>query len=184
MHAVCSYPVKSTWIQAIKAGNYIGWPMLTERNVNKYYPETDETIKGMNQNQKNVQSTKTKLVPFKIAEYPEMRGKKIQDIYIKTADVRETTFSDQTGKFPTRSKRCNKYIMIMVEIDSSAILVEPMKSRKDAEMIRAYNALISQLKRVGITPKKHVLDNEVSDTMKNHILDNCKLKLVPPGCHQ
>jgi hypothetical protein len=30
----------------------------------------------------------------------------------------------------------------MVEIDSSAILVEPMKSRKDAEMIRAYNALL------------------------------------------
>ncbi len=31
--------------------------------------------------------------------------------------------------------------MVMVEIDSNAILVEPMKSRKDAEMIRAYNTL-------------------------------------------
>ncbi len=38
MHAVCGYPVKSTWLKAIKAGNYIGWPMLTECNVNKYYP--------------------------------------------------------------------------------------------------------------------------------------------------
>jgi hypothetical protein len=43
MHAVCGYPVKSTWIKAIKAGNFIGWPLLTEKNVNKYYPETDET---------------------------------------------------------------------------------------------------------------------------------------------
>jgi hypothetical protein len=109
MHVVCGYPVKTTWIRAIKAGNYVGWPMLTERNVSKYYPETDETIKGnMNQTQKNVRSTKTKRVPFEIAEYPEMRGKKIQDVYIKTHNVRETTFSDQTGEFSTRSKSGNK----------------------------------------------------------------------------
>ena len=91
---------------------------------------------------KNVQSTKVKRVPFEIAEYPEMRGKKIQDIYISTYEVRKTTFSDQTEQFPTRSKLGNKYIMIMVEIDSSAILVMTMKSQKDAEMIRAYNALL------------------------------------------
>jgi hypothetical protein len=61
MHAVCGYPVKLTWLKAIKAGNYIGWPMLTEPNVNKYYPETSETPKGhMNQTRKNVRSTKTK----------------------------------------------------------------------------------------------------------------------------
>jgi len=50
MHAVCGYPVKSTWLKAIKAGSYIGWPLLTEQNVNKNYPETTETPKGhMNQ---------------------------------------------------------------------------------------------------------------------------------------
>jgi hypothetical protein len=59
MHAVCGYPVKSTWTKAIKAGNFVGWPILTERNVNRYYPDTDETSKGhMNQTWKNVQSTK------------------------------------------------------------------------------------------------------------------------------
>ena len=69
----------------------------------------------------------------------------------------------------------------MVKIDSSAILVEPMKSCKDAEMIRAYNALILRLRRAGITPKKHVMDNEVSNTMKTHIWDNCKLELFSLG---
>ena len=55
MHAVCGYPVKSTWTKAIKAGNFVGWPILTERNVNKYYPDTNKTSKGhMNQTQKNV----------------------------------------------------------------------------------------------------------------------------------
>ncbi len=30
------------------------------------------------------------------------------------------------------------------------------------------------------------MDNEVSENMKNHIKDNCRLtvELVPPGCHQ
>ena len=65
--------------------------MLTERNVSKYYPKTNETIKGhMNQNRKNVQSTKLKQVPCEIAEYPEIRGKKILDVYILTYEVRET----------------------------------------------------------------------------------------------
>ncbi len=76
--------------------------------------------------------------------------------------------------------------MVMVEINSNAILVEPMKSRKDEEMICAYNALLLRLKRAGIVPKKHVLDNKVSENMKNHIHDTCKfnMELVPPGCHQ
>ena len=36
----------------------------------------------------------------------------------------------------------------------------------------------------GISPKKHVMDNEVSETMKNHIRNNCRLEIVPPGFHQ
>ena len=43
MHAVCGYPVKSTWSKAIKAGNFMGWPLLTKANAKKYYPETTET---------------------------------------------------------------------------------------------------------------------------------------------
>jgi len=88
MHAVCEYSVKSTWLQAIKAGDYVGWPMLTEQNVSKYYPKTNEILNGhMNQTQKNVRSTKVKQFPFEIAKYPEMRGKKVQEIYISTYDV-------------------------------------------------------------------------------------------------
>ena len=187
MHAVCGYPVKSTWLKAIKAGNFIGWPLLTEKNVSKYYPETDETAKGhMNQARKNVRSTK-KAQPFEQAQFVKaLRGKKEKDLFVRIYDVRETIFTDQTGQFPTRSQRGNKYIMVLVEIDSNAILVEPMSSRKDQEMIRAYDALVNRLKRVGCTPKKHVLDNEISENMKNHIRDTHKfqIELVPPGNHR
>jgi hypothetical protein len=95
-------------------------------------------------------------------------------------------FSNQTDQFPIQSLCGNKYIMVMAEINRNAILVKPMKNGKDAKMIRAYNALLLWLKWAGIVPKKHVLDNEVSQNMKNHIRDMCKLdmELVPPGCHR
>ena len=51
--------------------------------------------------------------------------------------------------------------MVMVEIDSNAILVETMKSRKDEEMIQAYDALLTQLQQAGSTLQKHILDNKV-----------------------
>jgi len=69
MHAVCGYPVKSTWLKAIKAGNYVGWPMLNERNVQKYYPKTIETAKGhLNQTRKNVRTTKAKTAPLETCD--------------------------------------------------------------------------------------------------------------------
>ena len=46
MHATCRYPVKLTWLKAIKVGNFNGWPVISERKVSKYYPETTETPKG------------------------------------------------------------------------------------------------------------------------------------------
>jgi hypothetical protein len=115
-----------------------------------------------------------------------LHGKKVCNVYTTTYMVHETMFSDQTGLFPIQAFHGNKYIMVMVEINSNTILVEPMKNCKDAEMIRAYNTLLLQLKRASITPKKHFLDNKVSDNMKNHIHDTCKvdMELVPPGCHR
>jgi hypothetical protein len=110
--------------------------MLTERNVQKFYPETIETAKGhLNQTRKNVRSTKAKPTPLETCDTSQLHGKKVRDVYTETDMVRETMFSDQTGQFPTRSQRGNKFIMVMVEIDSNAILVEPMKSRKDEEMM-------------------------------------------------
>jgi hypothetical protein len=88
---------------------------------------------------------------------------------MKVYDIRETVFTDQTGQFPTRSKSGNKYIMVMVDIDSSGILVEPIKNRKDAELTRAYETLLLRLKQAGIVPRKHVLDNEISTAMKDLI---------------
>jgi hypothetical protein len=104
MHSVCGYPEKSTWLKAIKAGNYVGWPMLNERNVQRYYPETIETAKGhLNQTRKNMGSTKAKTVPLETCDTSQLHGKKVQEVYTETYRVCKTMFSDQTGQFSTRS---------------------------------------------------------------------------------
>ena len=129
MHAVCRYPAKLTWLKVIKAGNYMGWLMLTECNVQKYYPEATETAKGyLNQTLKNVRSTKEKPVPFKTCVTSQLHGKKVHDVYTKTCKVCKTMFSNQTGQFPICLQKGNRYIMVMVDINNNVILIKPMKS--------------------------------------------------------
>ena len=47
MHATCGYPVKSTWIKAVKAGNFTGWPIISVRTVTKYYPRQLKHPRGI-----------------------------------------------------------------------------------------------------------------------------------------
>ena len=53
------------------------------------------------------------------------------------------------------------------------------------EMVRAYKFLIQRLKNAGIKPKKHVLDNEISEEFKNTISENdMEYELIHKGQHR
>ena len=43
-------------------------------------------------------------------------------------------------------------------------------------MICAYLVLLERIKKAGVCPKKHVMDNEVSDALKEVIEKQCKLE--------
>eukprot|EP00804_Cyclotella_cryptica_P028716 CCRYP_008205-RA/>CCRYP_008205-RA protein AED:0.43 eAED:0.44 QI:0/0/0/1/0/0.33/3/0/341 len=186
LHPTCGYPVKSTWTKAIKAGNFHRWALLTATNVLKYYPETSKTPKGhLNKTRKIVCSNKPKQ-PFEELHTNRLRGHKECDVYTRVFATRETIFTDQTGRFPTHSQTGHQYIMITVKIDSSAILFKPIKNQKEAKLTRAYTTLMSRLHHAGIQPRKHILDNEISQAMKDLINDKycMQYKLAPPGCHR
>ena len=51
-------------------------------------------------------------------------------------------------------------------------------------MKEAYLSPLKRLKKGGLAPKKHVMDNEVSAMLKECITEECQLELVPPGCHR
>ena len=61
LHTCAGFPVRSTWLAAIKAGNYSTWPGLTFANAAKYCPVSVETIRGhMAQSRQSTRSTKLK----------------------------------------------------------------------------------------------------------------------------
>ncbi|KAL7526150.1 hypothetical protein ACHAWF_001648, partial [Thalassiosira exigua] len=157
MHAVCGYPVKSTWLKAIKAGNFQGWPLLNKQNVTKYYPHTAEIPKGhLNQARKILHSTKSRVQPFQEVNDGSFRGKKERGMTL----------------------------FVFVRLDS-AILAEPIKSRSNDELKRAYRSIMRRLNRTNVFPKKHVMDNKVSEQMKDIIRDEFKMQLeiVLAGSH-
>lgn len=71
--------------------------------------------------------------------------------------------------------------MVVFEIGSNKILVDPMKNRTERQIVRAYQTLVDRLKDKGIFPKLHILDNESSEEMKVVIKkNNTEYQLVPP----
>jgi hypothetical protein len=144
LHAACFSPIKDTWLGAIEAGNFAGWPALSPDKVCKYLHKSDATVKGhMNQQRQNIHSTHQQ-------EPSEAPNAAREDIG-KTGFVYETiveaghTHIDLTGRFPTTSAKGKKYVLVLYDYDTNNILTEPMKNRGDKEMVRAYNKHIQEL---------------------------------------
>ena len=74
MHAASGFPIKSTWLKAIKKGNFATWPGLTYSNSAKYCPHAVETIKGhMVQSSQGVRSTKKKSTNLEATKRPQTK---------------------------------------------------------------------------------------------------------------
>ena len=64
LHVTAGFPVKSTWVGAIKAGNYYSCPGLTYANASKYCLLSMESVKGhLTQSRQGIRSTKPKPRP-------------------------------------------------------------------------------------------------------------------------
>ena len=95
-------------------------------------------------------------------------------------------YTDQTGCFSTTSYCGMQYVMVLYEpTKSNAMLVEPMQNRTSGEMLATYLTLENRLKKTGIEPKLHTLDNECSNEFKEAIRKNVgNYQLVPPHDHR
>jgi hypothetical protein len=93
--------------------------------------------------------------------------------------------NDQMGRFPVVSSKGHKYIMVLVDIDSNYIAMEPMRLRETAEIIKVYETIMARLKSAGLQPKKQILDNKAPraylDAIEAQGLD---WELVPPNNHR
>ena len=191
-HAAAGFPTKATWLKAIKNNQYSSWPGLTPEIVDKHVPESEETQKGHMKKQKaGIRSTSKQLIEPEDdgLQPPQPRQKKLKDIMVKVINTNDELamkiYIDQTGRFPKTSVKGNQYIMVLCEIDSSGILVEPLRNKSAGEMTRAFQFLIDRLRKRGIFPKHLVLDNEISKEYRETMEYNkITYQLVPPHDHR
>ena len=176
-HRTLFSPVKSTLLQAIKNGNLHTFPSLTYANVKKYLPPSPATSKGhMKQIEQNIRSTKSNKT---------VKNETTNIVYTKTYEITKLICSDQTGRFPIASSRGNKYVMIVLDYDSNAILSEPIPSRSQQHLLQAFTKIHQKLVTAGRTPTIIRLDNEAPKVLQSYMhQNNLKFQLVPPHNHR
>ena len=184
LHATAGFPVRTTWLEAIKAGNYASWPGLTYANVSKYCPSSDETIKGhLTQVRQGIRSTKPKPTTPELP--PVTASASSKELHIWDEPISKL-FTDDMGRFPVRSRSGNQYLMLAYHCDTNAILIEPFQSRHDRHRIPAYTRIMERLKTRGHAIDRQILDNEASAEYRRVITEEwkCTYQLVPPDVHR
>ena len=184
-HACLGFPVKQTWLEAIKAGNFETFEGLTYSNAARYCPDADETILGhLAQQRQNVRSTKPKgcNAPPPPPADPETTS---NNIFIRIYPISKL-YTDDTGRFPIKAQSGNQYVMISHHANGNLILQQAFKTRSDKHRIAAYNAIMTRLTARGLSVDLQILDNEASAAYKQAITGtwNCKFQLVPPDMHR
>ena len=110
LHGSVGFPVKSTWLAAIREPNnaYVTWPLINIKNVTNHFPRSEERQLGHMKNQRqNVRSAKNR-VPA--PGYPQQEqgtslfvpptAPKKNDMYLRVYETRDNVYTDQTGKSP------------------------------------------------------------------------------------
>jgi hypothetical protein len=112
------------------------------------------------------------------------QGIKTQFLFAVTIDAGQI-YTDQTGRFPVVSSKGNKYIMILYDYDSNAILAQPIKDSTAPELLRAFQVMEQELVARGLRPKLMKLDNDASKLLKTYLhQQDIIFKLVPPYIHR
>jgi hypothetical protein len=94
----------------------------------------------LNQQRQNARTTKIKYAEAIVTEPNLDHGIKIQFVYAATIDAGQI-YNDQTCRFPVVSSKGNKYIMILYDYDSNAIVAQPIKDRTAPELLKAFQVI-------------------------------------------
>jgi hypothetical protein len=164
-----------------KNGFFSSWPGLNEHTVEKYLSKSTSIAKyHLNQQRQNARTAKIKDAQLHDSENDQDHGIKTQFVYAATIDAGQL-YTDQTGRLPVVSSKGNKYIMILYDYDSNAILAQPIKDRTTPELLKAFQCMEQELVARGLKPKLMKLDNEASTLLKDYLhQQDITFQLVPP----
>ncbi len=121
----------------------------------------------------------------KKSSFPHIPIIKTHEAFFRIEDLSNLIHTNQMGRFPFTSQRGNRYIMVVIHLNTNYIIVEPMRIRSKEEMIQAYKKIINRIRLAGLGLNKHTLDNEALEAFKQCIQEQqIKYKLPPPGNHR
>ena len=157
--------------------------------VNKYLTKEPATIKGhLKQIRQNVRSTKNIQNKYDTCNQVVMTSSKDERqnlIAFKSVEFEHKVFSDQTGRFPTTSSLGSKYVLVLYDYGTDAILAEPLKNKTQEELLAKQIKLHKYLSDRGYKPCTQILDNECPGKLKTYFRENkINLQLVPPHLHR
>jgi hypothetical protein len=186
-HISLGSPTSVALLNGIKKGFLTTFPGLTEELVKKHLPKSIDTAKGhLQQQRQGLQSTKIKNPPAKVDAYT-LEGPSRTSVFMATVEPIATgrAFGDLTGQYPHMSSRGNKYILIIYDYDTNAIIAEPLKGRTKGDILNGYRNVHKQLARNGYKPTMQTLDNEASDILLEYMRNNkIDIQLAPPHIHR
>jgi hypothetical protein len=180
LHASAFSPAPSTLIDAITKNHFVTWPGLTTKAVQRHLPKSLATAQGhLDRQQRNTRTTKATppaspeeiqqdLQPTPI----QQRSNAVFTAYHLVGAHNGVIYTDPTGAFPVTSRAGHKYLLVLYDFDSNAILAEPMKARSNDEALQAYKALYDTLTTRGCKPSLNILDNEASRAIKRAITNS------------
>jgi hypothetical protein len=156
------------------------WPGLNEHNVEKDLSNSTSTAKGhLNQQRQNARTTKIKSAQLLDSENDQDNGIKTQFVYAAIIDAGQI-YTDQTGIFPIVSSKGNKYIMILYDYDSNALLAKLIKDCTAPELLKAFQFMEQELVARGLKPKLMKLDKEASKLLKEYLhQQDITFQLIP-----
>jgi hypothetical protein len=138
-HACLGFPVKQTWLDAIKAGNCDTFNSLTYSNAAKYCPDSDKTIMGhLAQQRQNGRSTKPKQpTPAPLVCPPPPIATPSNQVFVMTQPLSKL-FTDDTGRFPVTAllQMVNIVTTVFMELPNDlAEMLSPLTMHKSMHNI-------------------------------------------------
>ena len=155
-HQILCFSNKRTLLQAIKDGSFSTWPGLTEKIISKYLPESEITAKGHLDQQKKwpAAAEAENITPLSTKSVENTR-----EVLLQLFDPTENIYSDLAGQFSVQSDRGNNYILVAYHYDVNNILTTSLKNRTGTWILSGITKIHDKLRKRGLTPKLHIVDN-------------------------
>ena len=120
-----------------------------------------------------------------LSSYKETPSFWTHHTYVDCQSITGKIGIDQTGWFFIPYVSVNNYLLILLYFDRNSIFSKPIPKRTKHSIKNAYTNILKILTNRGFKPQLHRFDNEVSDILKEFIIEqHIDYQLTPDGIHQ